>query len=613
MRVKALLKNEPIKIIASLLFFLIGVLFLALEIDLASKIFFAFALLISGYGVFISAFRGILRRDLFDEKFLMSIAAVGALILGDFAEGAAVMLFFEVGEYFQSRAVRKSRNAIRSLMEICPDTARIITENGEVTVDAEDVPIGAKILIKSGERVPLDAVVIEGGADIDSSMLTGEPLPVYADAGAHIKSGSIVKNGYIIAITERELSDSCASKILELVENASERKSKTESFITAFSRVYTPIVVILAVLLAVIPPIFSLTDLRESVYRALSFLVISCPCALVISVPMAFFGGIGLAAREGILFKGGNVFSALSRAKIFAFDKTGTLTGGKLSLTGAEASGIEESELISLAASVEQYSIHPIADAIKSAAEKIYPASDFVEIAGKGALATVKGQKVAVGTKKLMENEGVELPDTASEVGVYVACDRRYVGTLFVSDEIKKDTKNAISTLQRKFGARCTVISGDSFENATRVGTNVGISEVFAPLLPAEKHEKIKELSMDGPSVFVGDGINDAPSLIEADVGIAMGGIGSDVAIESADLVIMSDSLMKIPSAIKIAKATVKIAKENIVFALSVKLAVLLLSAFGLTGMWLAVFSDVGVAVLAILNSMRLLAFGSEK
>ena len=611
MSLKGLLKSEAFKIIFALSLFVFGFIFSSFEI--ASKILFLLALLIAGYGVFISALRGILRRDLFDERFLMSIAAVGALILGDFAEGAAVMLFFEVGEFFQSRAVRKSRNAIRRLMEICPDTARIVTENGEETVDAEDVKIGTKILIKPGERVPIDAVVIGGGADIDSSMLTGEALPVFADIGAHIRSGSIVKNGYIIAVTEREHSDSCAAKILELVENASERKSKAESFITAFSKVYTPVVVGLAVLLAALPPIFSLTTFSDSFYRALSFLVTSCPCALVISVPMAFFGGIGLAAREGILFKGGNVFSSLSRAKIFAFDKTGTLTSGELTVSELYPYGVTDGELVSVAASLEQFSSHPIAVAIKSYGAKVNPISDFLEIPGKGTRATLDSKTALVGNRALLFENGVEIPEGTNDSGVFVALDGKYIGKIILSDKIKPDTETAIASLLKIHGAKCAVLSGDSFENATRVGTKVGISEVFAPLLPEEKHEKISELSKTGLTVFVGDGINDAPSLIEADVGIAMGGIGSDIAIESADVVIMSDSPSKIPTAIKIAKRTVRIAKENIVFALFVKLSVLALSAFGITGMWLAVFSDVGVAVLAILNSMRLLVFRGVK
>ncbi len=602
-----LYKNDLFRIIAGASIFLVAIALQLLNIKIAAIFCFVLSLVICGGLVFVSAVRGIFRGDLLDERFLMTVASIGAMILGDFAEGVAVMLFFNIGEYFQHKAVKKSRNAIKELMDICPDTARIITENGEELVDAEDVPTGTKIAIRAGERVPIDAVICEGSADIDTSAITGESIPVYASIGSKIKSGSIVLNGVVFALTECEFEDSTASKILELVENANEKKSKTESFITAFSRVYTPVVVALALILAILPASLSLTSFSESVRRALSFLVISCPCALVISVPLSFFGGIGSAASQGILLKGGNVFSALSKLKLFAFDKTGTLTSGEFVLERVDTYGVSKDELLNIAATAEQNSNHPIALAIKNSGKIIDGARDFSEIAGMGVSVNIGGDVCHVGNRTLMERQGVHIPVGVENSGVLVCKNHLLLGCIYLSDKPKDEGVKAINALYSLGIKKCVILSGDTRENVTRIGTKLGIKDCFWSLLPDEKYEKLEQLSAFGPLAFVGDGINDAPSLARADVGIAMGNVGSDAAIESADLVIMTDNLEKLPLAIKIARKTMRIASENIVFALGVKLLILILGALGIAGMWLAVFADVGVALLAILNSMRTL------
>ncbi len=565
------------------------------------------ALLVSGFEVFFDAARGILRRDFLDEKFLMSLASVGAMIVGEWSEGVAVMLFFLVGEFFEHKAVAKSRKSIKSLMAICPDTANVLVDGEECEMDAEDVEIGSLIVIRAGERVPIDAVVIEGSSEIDTSALTGEAVPRFVNVGDEIKSGVVLLNGVITAKTVRMAEDSAASRILSLVEEANERKAREETFITKFSRVYTPVVIALALLLALIPPIFDLSSWQDSVYRALIFVVISCPCALVISVPMSFFGGIGCAAANGILFKGGNVFSPLSRVKTFAFDKTGTLTSGKIKITAKETNGISSDELLSLAASAEYASNHPISLAIKSAAQSFEKPEFAEEIAGQGVRAVVSGSEILVGNDVLMKFFGLDVDNAPT--GIYVAKDKILVGILAISDEIKREAKASLDALRSLGAEKIIMLSGDRRENAEAVSNALSLDECHFSLLPEEKYKKVEALTenSDGKLAYVGDGINDAPSLARASVGIAMGSLGSDSAISASDVVLVSDNLEKLPLSIKIARKTLRIAKENIVFALGVKFLIMALGAIGLANMWLAVFADVGVAVIAILNSMRAL------
>ncbi len=605
--------SELGRIIFGLLFFIPAFVLEHLGTRILPLVLYIAALIIAGAPVFIAAVRGILRRDLLDEKFLMSIASVGAMLVGEAGEGVAVMLFFLVGEFFEHKAVEKSRKSIRSLMDIRTDEARVLTDGAETIVDADEVEIGSLIIIRAGERVPIDSVVISGNADIDTSALTGESIPCAVAPGSEIDSGAVVINGVLTARTLRLADESAAARILDLVENANERKSKTEKFITKFSRFYTPIVVALAILLAFIPPVFKLTTWSESVYRALIFLVISCPCALVISVPMAFFGGIGGAASKGILYKGGNTFSALAKADTFAFDKTGTLTSGEFSVTSVCPFGVTESELLYFAASAEYGSNHPIALCIKNSTQSKTAPTSTKELAGKGICADIEGSKVLVGNRILMEEYGADF-EKEREGAVFVARDGRLIGYLVIADKIKDESKSAILAL-RKVGVKKTVmLSGDRRENAERVGKAIGIDEVYSELLPENKFEKLEKLIKESNNVvYVGDGINDAPAIALADVGIAMGRIGSDSAIEAADIVIMSDNLMKISTAVSVARKTVRISVENIIFALGVKGIILILGALGIANMWLAVFADVGVAALAILNSMRTLRVRENK
>lgn len=579
--------------------------------ETVSLALYLLAMIVTGLAVFFDAVRGIIRLDFLDEKFLMSIASVGAMIVGEWSEGVAVMLFFLVGEFFEHKAVEKSRRSIRSLMDICPDTANVIKDGAETEMDAEDVPVGSRIVVRAGERVPLDSVVVEGCSDVDTSALTGESEPRSVSVGDEIKSGIILINGVLVAQTLRPLNESAASRILELVENANEAKSREENFITRFSRVYTPIVVALAVLIAVITPLFSLLEWYEAVYKSLIFLVISCPCALVISVPMAFFGGIGSAASRGILFKGGNVFSPLSKLETIAFDKTGTITTAEIYISRIDSDGMEEKSLLELAASAEFVSNHPVSLAIKASAENILRPSSSEELPGRGVKAIVGERAVLVGNAKLMAEFGVEYPKSDSAC-VYVAVDGKYSGSIFVSDKIKSGANEAIAAL-RKLGAKNIVIlSGDKEKNVREVGENVGIDKLYSELLPDEKYLLLTELieKSTGSCIYVGDGINDAPSIARADVGVAMGDLGADSSISMADVVLMSGELDRLPRAVKIARKTIRIANQNIILALGVKLAVMLLGVLGIANMWLAVFADVGVAVLAILNSMRTLKEG---
>ena len=603
----ALLKKDVVRIAVSLIFFVSA---LIVEQSISNFDYLAFSLyivslLVCGVEVFLSAVKGILRRDLLDEKFLMSIASVGAMIVGEWSEGVAVMLFFLVGETFEHYAVRKSRSSIRSLMDICPDEACVITDDGEETVDAEDVKIGSVILLRPGERVPLDCVVIQGSADVDTSSMTGESLPVAVSIGSELSSGIIVKNGVLKARTTRLLEDSAATRILSLVENANENKSREESFITKFSRYYTPVVVIIALLVAVLPPVFGIQKLTESIYTALTFLVISCPCALVISVPMAFFGGIGGAASRGILFKGGNVFSKIATVESVAFDKTGTITNGKFEISEVKCFDIERDVLLSYVASTEHASNHPIAECLRFASDRIVPYRSVTEYAGEGVVADFYEATVAVGNYRLMKRFSV---DTDNGSAVYVAINGRLAGIITISDKVKSEAKKAINDL-RKLGAKNTYIfSGDREENVNRVASVVGIDKAYFGLTPEEKYTKLEDVIKSSKStMYVGDGINDSPSLARADVGVAMGSLGQDSAIEAADVVIMTDNLSKLTEAILISRKTINISWQNIVFALGTKALILILGLLGFANMWLAVFADVGVAVLAILNSMRAL------
>ncbi len=616
------IEDPKIRIAASAVLLITAIILEHFEIEIPSIIIYILALICAGAMVFIDAVRGILRRDLLDEKFLMSVASIGAMILGEYNEGVAVMLFFLIGETFEKTAVRKSRNSIKALMEICPDEATVLIDGEEEIMDAEDVEVGSIILIRAGERVPLDCEIISGSTDIDTSSMTGEALPRSVGVGDTLDSGVMVISGAVTCRTLRPLEESAASRVLSLVEDATENKSKEENFITKFSHYYTPIVVALAVLLAIVPPIFRWLTLGEAVHRALTFLVISCPCALVISVPMAFFGGIGAAASRGILFKGGNVFSKVASLKTIAFDKTGTLTSGEFAISevipsgaemseneaSAEAPKIGAEELISLAASAEYGSSHPIALAIRGAAENITEPSEYREIPGEGVVAKIGEAEIAVGNKKLMASLGItELP----EANVFVAKNREYIGAICLGDRIKTESKSAISEIKKLGVERSVILSGDKCENAEKIKNELGLDAAFGELRPEEKFAHLESLITEnqGSVGYVGDGINDAPSLARADVGFAMGAIGSDSAVEAADAVIMSDDLSKIPEAIKIARKTISISWQNIIFAIGIKVLVMILGAFGFANMWLAVFADVGVSILAILNSMRTLRY----
>ena len=531
------------------------------------------------------------------------------MLIGEYTEGVAIMLFFLVGETFEHRAIKHSRASIRSLMDICPDEACILTDSGECTVDAEDVEPGALIIVRPGERVPLDCVVEEGSADVDTSCMTGESLPLPATVGTTLSSGYIVLSGLLRCRVLRVASESAAARVLELVEYANERKSREERFITKFSRYYTPIVVICALLLATVPSLFGFTEWSDSIHRALIFLVISCPCALVISVPMAFFGGIGGAASRGILYKGGNVFSAVAKADTVVFDKTGTITNGEFTISEVIPVSCERDRVLSLAMTAEYSSNHPLAKSIMNSDSSYGIPEESHEIAGEGVIASLHGQSIAVGNKALMARVGVSLDGIDAPVSsLFVALDTSLAGILVISDKIKDEAKDALSALT-SLGVKNTVIlSGDRKENVEYVRAALGINESYAELTPEGKYAKLEEIiACSRSTIYVGDGINDAPSLARADVGLSMGKMGQDSAIEASDVVIMSDNLTKIPESIRIARKTLGIAKQNIVFALSVKVAILILGALGFANMWLAVFADVGVAVLAILNSMRAL------
>lgn len=583
---------------------------------------FAVPYLVVGYDIIWKAVRNLFRGNWLDENFLMAIASIGAFVLGEFTEAVAVMLLYQVGEFFESFAVGRSRNSIKALMDIRPDTANVERDGQLVAVDPETLPVGSEIVVQPGERVPIDGIVLEGSSSLNTSALTGESLPRHVDAGDDIVSGCVNETGLLKIRTTKEFGESTASKILDLVENASSNKAKSENFITKFAKYYTPIVVGAAVLLAVLPPIirqFAMgipANWSDWIYRALTFLVISCPCAIVISVPLSFFGGIGGASKQGILIKGANYMETLAGIRRVVFDKTGTITRGNFVVTGIHHSTMEDEALLDLAAHAESGSSHPISRSIQAAYGKTvdrFRVTELQEISGKGVVARVDGLQVAVGNEKLMNYLQIPDPVPCSSIGtvVHVAIDGKYAGHMVISDEIKPHAKEAVSELYALGVKRTYMLTGDRKEVADAVAKEVGVSEVHAGLLPAEKVgivEDILQTSGDRERVaFIGDGINDAPVLTRSDIGIAMGGLGSDAAIEAADVVLMDDDPLKISKAMRIAKKCLRIVRSNIVFALAVKLVCLVLGGLGIAGMWLAIFADVGVMILCVLNAMRCL------
>ena len=594
--------------------------------------FYLVPYLIIGYDILWKAFKGVKNRQPFDESLLMAIATLGAIILavyedGDYTEAIGVMLFYQIGEWFQSYAVGKSRRNISELMDIRPDYANVERENGQLeAVDPDEVEVGTIIVVKPGEKIPIDGEVVEGSSTLNTSALTGESLPREVESGDEVISGCININGLLKIRTTKEFGESTVSKILDLVENASSRKSKAEDFISKFARVYTPAVVAAAIALALVPPFVRMgfmgvpADWDVWIYRALTFLVISCPCALVISIPLSFFAGIGGASKAGVLVKGSNYLETLSKVKTVVFDKTGTLTKGVFQVTAAHPQEMSEKELLHLAAHVERYSTHPIAASLRAA----YPnESDSCrveaveEIAGEGIRAHVNGNVVCVGNSKMMETVGAEWYDChrhAAGTVIHVSINGRYAGHVIISDVVKETSKAAIAALKSVGVARTVMLTGDAKEVADAVAKELGIDQVRSELLPADKVQNVEELLMEnkgnGNLAFVGDGINDAPVLTRADIGIAMGAMGSDAAIEAADVVLMDDDPMKISHAIRISRKCLDIVNQNTWFSIGIKLVVLLLGAVGIANMWFAIFADVGVMILAVLNAMRALFAG---
>lgn len=636
-------KKNLIRIIAALVAFTAA---FACYMTLESKapwwawlIVFLGVYLVIGYDVLLRAAKNIAHGKIFDENFLMIVATVGAFCISEYAEAVAVMIFYQVGEFFQSYAVGKSRRSIAELMDICPQTARVVTEAGETEVDPESVEVGSNVIVYAGERVPIDGRVVSGDGYVDLSALTGESVPLAVSVGDAVPSGAISVSGVLTVKTEKPYADSTVAKILDLVENASAKKAKAENFITRFAAVYTPAVVLLAVIIAVLPPLIIAYSSQavwvDYVTRALTFLVVSCPCALVISVPLSFFGGIGAASKRGILVKGGNYLELLSRVDTVAFDKTGTVTKGAFEVVNVTG---DRRAVLEAAARAERFSTHPVARSIVAAAESDgvktseFPQSDasgVSETAGRGVALSADGEEILCGNMLMMKEHGVECEEiAASGTLVYVAKNGKCIGAAEIADAIKPDSASAIAELKAQ-GVKTVMLTGDRRAAATAVASAVGVDECVFELLPDGKVKEIERLIGDAPNgkasdvgkkrgrrgavAFVGDGINDAPVLSRADLGIAMGALGSDAAIEAADVVLMNDRLSQIPEARKIARKTLGIVRQNIVFALLVKLAVLILAACGIANMWLAVFADVGVAVLAILNSMRALKVGAKK
>ena len=579
--------------------------------NIVSLCLFIAAYFTVGYDVLLSALRKITYGQLFDEEFLMLIATLGAFAIREYPEAVAVMLFYQVGELFQSIAVGKSRRSIAALMDICPDEAVVLRDREEVTVSPDEVQIGETMIVRPGEKIALDGTVIEGATTLNTSALTGESLPLDKGVGDKVISGSINLSGLIKVRVESTFEESTVSKILALVENAAEKKAKAENFITKFSRYYTPCVVIGALLVAILPSLFT-DEWSKWIGRALVFLVVSCPCALVVSVPLSFFGGIGRASREGILIKGANYLETMSKVKTVVFDKTGTLTKGNFKVSEIYSDKLTEKGLIALAAACEAYSTHPIAEAIRCAYGKETDKSkidSITELSGMGIKAVLEGETLYVGNAKLMESIGAAYEKSGS-IGtvVHIAHNNSYLGHIVISDEIKEEAKDAIDGLRLSGVTKTVMLTGDMHSVANDVASKLSIDEVHAELLPADKVSAVENmLSHTSPLAFVGDGINDAPVLSRADIGIAMGALGSDAAIEAADIVLMDDDPKKIARAIRISRKTMRIVKQNIIFALGVKGAILALGALGFAGMWAAVFADVGVMVLAVMNAMRVL------
>ena len=609
------MQKKLIKIIIAFILFLVSMIF-NFNNEWINNILFIISYLIVGFEIIKKALRNIIRGKVFDENFLMTIATIGAFGIGEYPEAVAVMLFYQVGELFQSYAVDKSRKSISSLMDIRPDFANVEKEGKIEKVDPDDVEVGDIIIIKPGEKVPLDGVILEGKSSLDTKALTGESLPRSVTEGEEILSGCINLNGVLRVETTKEYGQSTVSKILDLVENASSKKSKSENFITKFARYYTPIVVIIALFLAIVPPLLiDGATFSDWIYRALSFLVVSCPCALVISIPLSFFGGIGGASKMGILIKGSNYLEAISKAEIVVFDKTGTLTQGNFEVQKIVAINISQEELLKAVAYAENYSNHPISLSVKNAYSRKINETDIQstqELSGMGIVAKIWDKDIIVGNEKLMKEKEVKFSKT-DDIGtvLYVAIDNKYVGYILIADKIKDDAKIAIESLKKNNVKKTVMLTGDKKSVGEYVAQKLGIDKVYTELLPDGKVKKVekllKEKSENGKLVFVGDGINDAPVLALADIGIAMGGLGSDAAIEAADVVIMTDEPSKIVNTIKLSKKTMKIVKENIVFAIFVKVLILILSALGLSTMWEAVFADVGVSVIAIINALRVL------
>ena len=609
------MKKRGIKIIIALILYIFAMV-IKFDNELINNVIFIISYIIVGLDILKKAIRNIFRGEVFDENFLMAVATLGAFGIGEFPEAVAVMLFYQIGELFQSYAVDKSRKSISSLMDIRPDFANVF-RNGKIEkVSPEEVKIGEIIIIKPGEKVPLDGNIIEGKTTLDTKALTGESMPKEVVEGDEVLSGSINLNGVIKLEVKKEFGESTVTKILDLVENASSKKSKSENFITKFAKYYTPTVVIIALILAIVPPlIIEGASFQDWIYRALSFLVVSCPCALVISIPLSFFGGIGGASKIGVLVKGSNYLEALANTEIAVFDKTGTLTKGIFEVQKIEPIGISKEELLKISAYAENYSNHPISKSIKQAYNKEIDEKEIIvsqELSGLGVMAKISNKNVLVGNEKLMQEKGIEY-EKCNEIGtiLYVAIEGKYAGYILISDTIKKDSKYTIQELKRHNIKQTVMLTGDKKEVGESVAKEIGIDKVYTQLLPADKVKKVEELlktkSPKGKLAFVGDGINDAPVLAISDIGIAMGGLGADSAIEAADIVIMTDEPSKILKSIKISKKTMKIVKENIVFAIFVKILVLVLSAFGLSTMWEAVFADVGVSIIAIINAFRAL------
>lgn len=608
------MKKKLYKIIISGILFLIAFL-LRIDNKVVNNILFIISYIIVGKEILEKAFKNITRGKVFDENFLMTVATLGAFLIGEYPEAVAVMLFYQIGELFQIYAVDKSRKSVAALMDIRPDYANLLDDGKEIKVNPEKVNMGDVIIIKPGEKIPIDGVVIEGNTSLNTFALTGETVPREVGKKDEVLSGSINNEGLIKVKTTKKFSDSTVSKILDLVENASSKKSNSENFISKFAKYYTPIVVVIALTLCIFPPIILNQKFTTWIYRGLSFLVVSCPCALVVSIPLSFFGGIGASSKIGVLIKGSNYLESLSKTETIICDKTGTLTEGVFEVQKIKPVDISEKELLKYAAYTEHFSNHPISMSLKKAYGKKIDSSKVTntkEISGKGVIATIDNKEIIVGNEKIVKDENIKYVKS-EEVGtiIYIAIDKKFAGTIVISDKIKKDAKKAIRLFRKNNVKKIVMLTGDKENISKEVFDELKLDDYKAELLPQDKVEIveqiIKEKTESKQVAFIGDGINDAPVLALSDIGIAMGGAGSDAAIEAADIVIMTDEPSKLADAMKISKKTMKIVKENIIFAITVKIVVLLLSALGLATMWAAVFADVGVSVIAILNALRIL------